>query len=105
MCMLAASAPRQGEGQASESPHTAGKMLPAKPELVLQSQSAILQACLLRLLFVPAFALAGSHSASPAVVSLLTLLLGLSNGYLTCVAMMGPSFMNLEVRTGSMSAA
>ena len=81
-------------------PHAAGKMLPARPELVLQSQSAILQACLLRLLFVPAFALAGSHSASPAVVSLLTLLLGLSNGYLTCVAMMGPSFMKLEVRTG-----
>eukprot|EP00891_Asterochloris_glomerata_P003381 jgi/Astpho2/3381/Aster-x1144 len=73
-----------------------GKMLPARPELVLQSQSAILQACFLRLLFVPAFALAGSHSASPAVVSVLTLLLGLSNGYLTCVAMMGPSFMKLE---------
>ncbi len=86
-------------------PCAAGKMLPARPELVLQSQSAILQACFLRLLFVPAFALAGSHSASPAVVSVLTLLLGLSNGYLTCVAMMGPSFMKLEVCTGLTPAA
>lgn len=53
-----------------------------------RNERSILGATVLRVLFVPAFHFAAVGGAGPAVIGLLTLLLGLSNGYLTGCAMM-----------------
>ena len=65
----------------------AGKVLPVQSRLAMTNRRLILYLCLARSLFLPAFYLA-SHSAGPAIVGLLTFLLGLTNGYFTAVSMM-----------------
>ena len=65
-----------------------GKWLPAAPALRLHSGGAMAAAAGARLLFVPAFHLAATRGGGPAVVGPLTLLLGVTNGYLTASAMM-----------------
>ncbi len=66
----------------------AGKILPVQAQFAMQNRSLILNLCLARLLFLPAFYVAASQGFGPSVMALLTLALGLSNGYLTAVAMM-----------------
>ncbi|GAB4815688.1 hypothetical protein N2152v2_002734 [Parachlorella kessleri] len=65
----------------------AGKSLPGWAPLRLRDDVVILRSTTARALFVPAFLWAAASGAGPAVIGLLTLLLGLSNGYLTCCAM------------------
>ena len=65
-----------------------GKILPVQAQFAMQNRSLILNLCLARLLFLPAFYVAASQGFGPTVMSLLTLGLGLSNGYLTAVSMM-----------------
>lgn len=65
----------------------AGKVLPVQPRVAMTNPQLILYLCVARSLFLPAF-YAASQGAGPAVVSLLTFLLGLSNGYFTAVSMM-----------------
>lgn len=75
----------------------AGKILPVQAQFAMQNRSLILNLCLARLLFLPAFYVAASQGYGPTVMALLTLALGLTNGYLTAVAMMvAPQ--GLEVR-------
>ena len=65
-----------------------GKTLPVQEQFAMQNKVWILNLCLARILFLPAFYLAASQGFGPSVMSLLTLALGLSNGYLTAVSMM-----------------
>ncbi len=65
-----------------------GKILPVQAQFATQNRSLILNLCLARLLFIPAFYVAASQGFGGSVISLLTLALGLSNGYLTAVSMM-----------------
>lgn len=75
----------------------AGKILPVQAQFAMQNRRLILSLCLARLLFLPAFYVAASQGFGPFVMALLTLALGLTNGYLTAVAMMvAPQ--GLEVR-------
>ena len=64
-----------------------GKVLPVQPQVAMQNRQRILVLCVSRILFLPAFYLA-SQGTGPEVVSLLTILLGLTNGYFTAVSMM-----------------
>ncbi|DBB06968.1 TPA: hypothetical protein ACH3X3_009618 [Trebouxia sp. C0006] len=66
----------------------AGKILPVQAQFAMQNRRLILSLCLARLLFLPAFYVAASQGFGPFVMALLTLALGLTNGYLTAVAMM-----------------
>lgn len=66
----------------------AGKILPVKAEFAMQDRTWILNLSLVRLLIVPAFYVAASQGYGPTVLSSLTIVLGLSNGYLSAVAMM-----------------
>ncbi len=78
----------------------AGKILPVQAQFAMQNRSLILNLCLARLLFLPAFYVAASQGFGPTVMGLLTLALGLTNGYLTAVSMMvAPQ--GLEVRFNS----
>ena len=78
----------------------AGKIMPVQAQFAMQNRHLILNLCLARLLFLPAFYVAASQGFGPSVMSLLTLALGLSNGYLTAVAMMvAPQ--GLQVRPAS----
>ena len=65
-----------------------GKTLPVQAQFALQNSKWILNLCLARILFLPAFYLAASQGFGPSVMSILTLALGLTNGYLTAVSMM-----------------
>ena len=56
--------------------------------LVTSQQSTILQLAVARAVFVPAFALAGWLGSGPWLESLLSVLLGVSNGWITALAMM-----------------
>lgn len=68
-----------------------GKSVPAVEALRLRAQSPLLAAAVARLIFVPAFHLSASHGAGAVATGALTLLLGLSNGYLTsCVMIAAP---------------
>ncbi|KAL4428588.1 hypothetical protein ABPG77_008900 [Micractinium sp. CCAP 211/92] len=70
----------------------AGKSLPGVHALRLSNERTILAATLLRVLFIPAFHFAAVSGAGPAVIGALTLLLGVSNGYLTgCAMVAAPS--------------
>lgn len=64
-----------------------GKVLPVQPQIAMQNRQLILLLCASRILFLPAFYLA-SQDAGPEIVSLLTVFLGLTNGYFTAVSMM-----------------
>ena len=66
----------------------AGKVLPVQERFALQNRYLILNLCLARLLFLPAFYIAAGQGLGPSVMSVLTLALGLSNGYLTAISMM-----------------
>ncbi|DBA79274.1 TPA: hypothetical protein ACH3X2_007822 [Trebouxia sp. C0005] len=66
----------------------AGKILPVQAQFAMQNRGLILNLCLARLLFLPAFYVAASQGFGPTVMALLTLALSLTNGYLTAVAMM-----------------
>lgn len=56
------------------------------------NERVILAATLARLLFIPAFHFAAVGGAGPAIIGALTLLLGVSNGYLTgCAMIAAPS--------------
>ncbi|KAK9797775.1 hypothetical protein WJX73_000594 [Symbiochloris irregularis] len=65
-----------------------GKSLPAHPSLILTSHNIILAASCARTLVIPLFYIAAQQSLGPIVIGSLTLVLGLSNGYCTAVAMM-----------------
>ncbi|PSC75565.1 Equilibrative nucleoside transporter 4 [Micractinium conductrix] len=65
----------------------AGKIAPGLPVLRLRSPRAILCTVAARVLFIPAFYLAATLGGGPAVIGPLTVLLGLSNGYLTSCSM------------------
>ena len=64
-----------------------GKSLPMWGRLSISSHVAILQLSLARILFIPAFALAAHLAAGPWGISVLSVLLGVTNGYATAVAM------------------
>ena len=64
-----------------------GKVLPVQPQIAMQNRQLILLLCASRILFLPAFYLA-SQGTGPEIVSLLTVFLGLTNGYFTAVSMM-----------------
>ena len=64
-----------------------GKVLPVQPQIAMQDRRLILMFCVSRILFLPAFYFA-SRGAGPEIISLLTLFLGLTNGYFTAVSMM-----------------
>lgn len=64
-----------------------GKVLPVQPQIAMQNRQLILIFCLARALFLPAFYFAG-QGTGPVVVGLLTVLLGMTNGYFTAVSMM-----------------
>ena len=64
-----------------------GKSLPMWGRLTTSNHSFILQISLVRILFVPAFALAAHLAVGPLWVCVLSVLLGLSNGYATALAM------------------
>ena len=66
----------------------AGKSLPMWGALVTSDHGVILQLAVARLVFVPAFALATWLNAGPWLVCVLAALLGMSNGYVTALAMM-----------------
>ena len=74
-----------------------GKSLPMWRRLVFHDHRGILRAALLRLIFIPAFLVAAWLSSGPVIIGLLTLILGLSNGYCTALAMMNAPI-GLEVR-------
>lgn len=60
--------------------------------VLCSNERTILAATLLRVLFIPAFHFAAVSGAGPAVIGALTLLLGVSNGYLTgCAMVAAPS--------------
>lgn len=65
-----------------------GKTLPVQAHFAMQNRSCILNLCLARILFLPAFYVAASQGFGAGVMSALTLALGVSNGYLTAVSMM-----------------
>ncbi|KAL3138213.1 hypothetical protein ABBQ38_005434 [Trebouxia sp. C0009 RCD-2024] len=65
-----------------------GKTLPVQARFAMQNKNWILNLCLARILFLPAFYLAASQGFGPSVMSVLTLALGVTNGYLTAVSMM-----------------
>ena len=65
-----------------------GKTLPVQAQFAMQNRNWILNLCLARILFLPAFYVAASQGFGPGVMSALTLALGVSNGYLTAVSMM-----------------
>lgn len=76
-----------------------GKTLPVQAQFAMQNRNWILNLCLARILFLPAFYLAASQGFGPGVMGTLTLALGVSNGYLTAVSMMvAPA--GLQVVTG-----
>lgn len=64
-----------------------GKTLPVQAQLAMQNRNWILNLCLARILFLPAFYVA-VQGFGPGVMSVLTLALGVTNGYLTAVSMM-----------------
>ena len=65
-----------------------GKTLPVQAQFAMQNRNWILNLCLARILFLPAFYVAASQGYGPGVMGALTLALGVSNGYLTAVSMM-----------------
>lgn len=65
-----------------------GKTLPVQARFAMRNKNWILNLCLARILFLPAFYVAASQGFGPSVMSVLTLALGVSNGYLTAVSMM-----------------
>ena len=65
-----------------------GKTLPVQAQFAIQNRNWILNLCLARILFLPAFYVAASQGFGPGVMAVLTLALGVSNGYLTAVSMM-----------------
>ena len=68
-----------------------GKSLPMWGALVVSEHASILQLAFARTAFVPAFWLASWLGAGPWLVCLLAVLLGVSNGWVTALAMMaGP---------------
>lgn len=65
-----------------------GKTLPVQARFAMQNKNWMLNLCLARILFLPAFYVAASQGFGPSVMSVLTLALGVTNGYLTAVSMM-----------------
>ena len=65
----------------------AGKAMPGLPQLLVTAPNTLLTCTLVRVLFVPAFHLA-AIDGGPVAVGCLTVLLGVSNGWLTACCMM-----------------
>lgn len=64
-----------------------GKVVPVLPQLAIHNRRLILSLCVSRVVFLPAFYFASQYTG-PLSVSLLTMLLGITNGYFTAVSMM-----------------
>ena len=73
-----------------------GKSLPMWRTLVFHDHRGILYAAIARVIFVPAFFVA-RHHLGPAGIGFLTFTFGVTNGYLTALAMMAAPIA-LEVR-------